>query len=110
MGGPHCDHSPSSLICSHYPYQRLKIKNKDGESDGGQQEAAGEREWGGGSEGERDKETVGFARVWMCVLTAIGPPVWMWQRRWRRCRGVGGVGRRVDKGDSTLKPTKLQKQ
>lgn len=24
--------------------------------------------------------------------------------------GVGGVGRRVDKGDSTLKPTKLQKQ
>lgn len=65
---------------------------------------------GGGSEGERDKETVGFARVWMCVLTAIGPPVWMWQRRWRRCRGVGGVGRRVDKGDSTLKPTKLQKQ
>lgn len=46
MGGPHCDHSPSSLICSHYPYQRLKIKNKDRESDGGQREAAGEREWG----------------------------------------------------------------
>ena len=46
MGGPHCDHSPSSLICSHYPYQRLKIKNKDRESDGGQREAAAEREWG----------------------------------------------------------------
>lgn len=44
MGGPHCDHSPSSLICSHYPYQRLKIKNKDRESDGGQREAARERE------------------------------------------------------------------
>lgn len=73
MGGPHCDHSPSSLICSHYPYQRLKIKNKDRESDGGQREAAGEREWGGASEGGRDNETVGFARVWMCMLTAIGP-------------------------------------
>lgn len=30
--------------------------------------------------------------------------------RWQWCWGVGGVGRRVDKGDSTLKPTKLQKQ
>lgn len=46
MGGPHCDHSPSSLICSHYPYQHLKIKNKDRESDGGRREAAAEREWG----------------------------------------------------------------
>lgn len=26
------------------------------------------------SEGGRDNETVGFARVWMCVLTAIGAP------------------------------------
>lgn len=112
MGGPHCDHSPSSLICSHYPYQRLKIKNKDRESDGGQREAAGEREWGGGVRGGgRNNETVGFARVWMCVLAAIAPPPFgCGSVGWRQCWGVGGVGRRVDKGDSTLKPTKLQKQ
>lgn len=42
----------------------------------GDSERQPEKETGGGggwSEGERDKETVGFARVWMCVLTAIGP-------------------------------------
>lgn len=64
MGGPHCDHSPSSLICSHYPYQRLKIKNKDRESDGGQREAAWDRERGEMTEGGRDKEMAAcvFAR------------------------------------------------
>lgn len=41
----------------------------------GDSERQPEKDWGRGgwSEGERDKETVGFARVWMCVLTAIGP-------------------------------------
>lgn len=68
MGGPHCDHSPSSLICSHYPYQRLKIKNKDGESDGGQREAAGEREWGGGGGvKERGTKRLSDLRVCGCV-------------------------------------------
>lgn len=27
-GWPHCDHSPSSLICCHYLYEHFKIKNK----------------------------------------------------------------------------------
>lgn len=26
-GWPHCDHSPSSLICCHYLYEHFKIKN-----------------------------------------------------------------------------------
>lgn len=61
--------------------------------------------------GGRNNETVGFARVWMCVLAAIAPPPFgCGSVGWRQCWGVGGVGRRVDKGDSTLKPTKLQKQ
>lgn len=72
MGGPHCDHSPSSLICSHYPYQRLKIKNKDRESDGGRREAAGEREWGEMTEGGRDTGRGKRERdVWMCVCTSV---------------------------------------
>lgn len=66
MGGPHCDHSPSSLICSHYPYQRLKIKNKDGESDGGQREATREREWGGGVK-ERGTKRLSDLHVCGCV-------------------------------------------
>lgn len=60
MGGPHCDHSPSSLICSHYPYQRLKIKNKDRESDGGRRKGSPrQRIVGGGSEGGRVRATAG---------------------------------------------------
>lgn len=41
----------------------------------GDSERQPEKENGGGgvSEGGRDNETVGFACVWMCVLTAIGP-------------------------------------
>ena len=56
MGGPLCDHSPSSLICSHYPYQHLKIKNKDGKSDGG---------GGTGREGkgrDREREAGGWVK------------------------------------------------
>ena len=47
MGGPHHrDHSPSTQICSHYPDQHLKSKNKDSESDEGDQgEGAGEGVW-----------------------------------------------------------------
>lgn len=76
MGGPHCDHSPSSLICSHYPYQRLKIKNKDRESDGGQREAAGEREWG-----KWVKEGGTKRRLDVCVCVRLSQwlpfaPVW----------------------------------
>lgn len=40
----------------------------------GDSERQPEKENGGeASEGGRDNETVGFARVWMCMLTAIGP-------------------------------------
>lgn len=69
MGGPHCDHSPSSLICSHYPYQRLKIKNKDRESDGGQREAAWDRE-----RGENDWRREGQRDGCMCFCASVPVP------------------------------------
>jgi len=65
MGGPHCDHSPSSLICSHYPYQRLKIKNKDRESDGGQRDSL-RQNMGKMTEGGKDKETAGYVGLRIC--------------------------------------------
>lgn len=118
MGGPHCDHSPSSLICSHYPDQHLKIKNKDRESDGGRREAASEREWGKWVKEGGTKTLMGVcvcvharARASACVYVCVDCHLPLFGGcRWQWCWGVGGVGRRVDKGDSTLKPTKLQKQ
>lgn len=70
MGGPHCDHSPSSLICSHYPYQRLKIKNKDRESDG-DSERQPEKDNRGVK--ERGTKRLSDLHACGCVLTAIGP-------------------------------------
>ena len=83
MGGPQCDHSPSSLICSHYPYQHLKIKNKDSKSDGG---GGG---WGGGGGTERGKRQrqrkrsggLSEGKGWTCVYLSqqlpFAPILWM---------------------------------
>lgn len=80
MGGPHCDHSPSSLICSHYPYQRLKIKNKDRESDGGRREGSPRRRTGGEmTEGGRVREMAGC----VCPGGCHAPP-------FGGCSGVDG--------------------
>lgn len=70
----------------------------------------------GGNEWRREGQRDGCPCVCVCVRrvcpTDCHLPLFGGYRSvgGGRCWEVGGVRRRVDKGDSTLKPTKLQKQ